>query len=238
MIHILSLSNSHNNVASIQKNRGDKSHRVIVALHNDALKEPRVVFHKAVDERKVVYDGRFTEEQIIKFLQSERYELVAKYSRDNPTAFQGEQELFLVVFLNESIVDIKQILPSLTETAKSFKGRLRVVYADIAKIEENDHELQRLLGTTKVEMADLPLAVRIFNKNNQQYIYKYESKAVSEKELHDFVLDYFDGKIKPYFRSEEVPEDWNKYPVKVLVGKNFGKVAYDKSKNVLVAFHA
>ena len=32
LIHILSLSNSHNNVASIQKNRADKSHRVIVAL--------------------------------------------------------------------------------------------------------------------------------------------------------------------------------------------------------------
>ena len=32
LIHILSLSNSHNNLASIQKDRGDKSHRVIVAL--------------------------------------------------------------------------------------------------------------------------------------------------------------------------------------------------------------
>ena len=32
LIHILSLSNSHNNVASTQKNRGDKSYRVIVAL--------------------------------------------------------------------------------------------------------------------------------------------------------------------------------------------------------------
>ena len=32
LIHILSLSNSHNNVASLKKNRGDKSHRVIVAL--------------------------------------------------------------------------------------------------------------------------------------------------------------------------------------------------------------
>ena len=32
LIHILSLSNLHNNVASIQKNRADKSHRVIVAL--------------------------------------------------------------------------------------------------------------------------------------------------------------------------------------------------------------
>ena len=32
LIHILSLSNTHNIVASIQKNRGDKSHRVTVAL--------------------------------------------------------------------------------------------------------------------------------------------------------------------------------------------------------------
>ena len=32
LIHILSLSNSHNNLASVQKNRADKSYRVIVAL--------------------------------------------------------------------------------------------------------------------------------------------------------------------------------------------------------------
>ena len=32
LIDILSPSNSHNNVASVQKNRADKSHRVIVAL--------------------------------------------------------------------------------------------------------------------------------------------------------------------------------------------------------------
>ena len=30
LIHILLLSNSHNNVASIQKNQGDKSYRVTV----------------------------------------------------------------------------------------------------------------------------------------------------------------------------------------------------------------
>ena len=32
LIHILSLSNSHNNVASTQHNRGDKSHCVVAAL--------------------------------------------------------------------------------------------------------------------------------------------------------------------------------------------------------------
>ena len=33
LIRILSLSNSQNNIASIQKNRGDKSHRVRLQLH-------------------------------------------------------------------------------------------------------------------------------------------------------------------------------------------------------------
>ena len=37
LIYILSLSISHNNVASIQKNRGDKLHHVIVALPNIRL---------------------------------------------------------------------------------------------------------------------------------------------------------------------------------------------------------
>ena len=37
LTYILSLSNLHNNVASIQQNRGDKSHRVIVALAEKSL---------------------------------------------------------------------------------------------------------------------------------------------------------------------------------------------------------
>ena len=39
LIHILSLSNTHNNVASIRKNRGDKSYRIIVALVNLITKQ-------------------------------------------------------------------------------------------------------------------------------------------------------------------------------------------------------
>ena len=46
LIHILSLSNSDNNIAPIQKNRGDKSHSVIVAVLNQNPTKKVVLLHK------------------------------------------------------------------------------------------------------------------------------------------------------------------------------------------------
>ena len=68
--------------------------------------------------------------------------------------------------------------------------------------------------------------------------FKPEAAEITSSGLTTFVNAFFDGKLKPHLLSQEIPEDWDASPVKVLVGKNFHEVAIDQSKTVLVTFIA
>merc|ERR1719316_804750 len=68
--------------------------------------------------------------------------------------------------------------------------------------------------------------------------YKPETTGLDEANIRAFVTAFLEGKLKQHLLSEEIPEDWDAKPVKVLVGKNFEQVALDAEKNVLVEFYA
>lgn len=68
--------------------------------------------------------------------------------------------------------------------------------------------------------------------------YRPSSKDLTSSVVKSLLTDFFDGKLKPDLLSQDLPDDWDKNPVKVLVGTNFNEVATDKSKTVLVAFVA
>jgi protein disulfide-isomerase A1 len=65
-----------------------------------------------------------------------------------------------------------------------------------------------------------------------------ETSGIDEAGIRKFVSEFLDGKLKQHLLSEEIPEDWDSKPVKVLVGKNFEEVAKNKDKHVLVEFYA
>jgi len=65
-----------------------------------------------------------------------------------------------------------------------------------------------------------------------------ETSGIDEAGIRKFVSEFLDGKLKQHLLSEEIPEDWDAKPVKVLVGKNFEEVAKNKDKHVLVEFYA
>jgi protein disulfide-isomerase A1 len=97
--------------------------------------------------------------------------------------------------------------------------------------DEDDH--QRILEFFGMKKSELP-AMRLIHLEEEMTKYKPSSEELTLDAMKDFVQDFIDGKVKPHLLSEDIPEDWDKTPVKTLVSKNFDSVVFNKDKDVLV----
>ena len=104
-------------------------------------------------------------------------------------------------------------------------------------VDSDDEENGRVLEFFGLKSTDVP-AIRLITLKDEMSKFKPESSEITTSVLTDFAQAFFDGKLKPHLLSQDIPEDWDKAPVKILVGKNFDEVAKDKSKTVLVSFVA
>ena len=113
--------------------------------------------------------------------------------------------------------------------------RNQYIFIPILDTDEEDHK--RILEFFGMKEDEIP-GMRLIKLAEDMAKYKPENGALDEANIRSFVSDFLEGKLKQHLLSEEVPEDWDAKPVKVLVGKNFEEVAKNTEKNVLVEFYA
>jgi protein disulfide-isomerase A1 len=204
-----------------------------VLADNKVDKDSIVLFKKFDEGRNDLDAAGATPESIKEFISSNQLPLVIEFTQESAQKiFGGEVKNHLLLFISAKADDFQDKLAAYRAAAGDFKGKVLFIYINI-----DDEDNLRILEFFGLKTDECP-AVRYISLGEDMTKYKPTSDELGTDAIKSFVQDVIDGKVKPHLMTEDIPEDWNSKPVKVLVGKNFNDVARDKSKNVLVEFYA
>ncbi|KAM8842157.1 protein disulfide-isomerase A2 [Synchiropus picturatus] len=196
--------------------------------------ENTVVLFKKFDEGRADFvpseDVKMDKDTVVTFIKDNSLELVIPFTQENSDKiFTSNIKIHSLIFINSTVESHKALVEELKTVAKEFKGKILLITIDVTA------SVSHVLNYFGVSEEDVP-TVRIVDNNSAK---KFSpSSDLTVESLRQLTREVVDGTAKPYFKSEKVPEDWDKGPVKVLVGKNFEEVALDKTKNVFVEFYA
>merc|ERR1711909_214063 len=192
-----------------------------------------VVVVKTFDEGKAALTEDLTEENIAKFVSSESLPLVIDFNHETAQKiFSGEVKSHFLMFSSAKAESHADTLAMLKEIAIANKGKMLFVTINT---DEEDHK--RILEFFAIKDDELP-TFRAIKLGEDMAKYKPADDAIESANIKTFVADFLEGKLKQHLMTEEIPEDWDKEGVKVLVGKNFHDVAMNAEKDVLVEFYA
>merc|ERR1712212_685490 len=197
------------------------------------LEGEAVLLLKDFDEGKAVLAEGITEDAVTKFVASESLPLVVDFNQETAQKiFSGEIKTHLLVFSSHKAEDHADKVAVISGIAKENKGKLLFVTINT---DLDDHK--RILEFFGITEEELP-TFRAIKLGEDMAKFKPEDDSITAENIASFVADFIEGKLKQHLMSEEIPEDWDKEGVKVLVGKNFHEVAMNPEKDVLVEFYA
>jgi protein disulfide-isomerase A1 len=197
------------------------------------LEGEAVLLLKDFDEGKAVLAEGITEDAVTKFVASESLPLVVDFNQETAQKiFSGEIKTHLLVFSSHKAEDHADKVAIISGIAKENKGKLLFVTINT---DLDDHK--RILEFFGITEEELP-TFRAIKLGEDMAKFKPEDDSINSENVASFVADFIEGKLKQHLMSEEIPEDWDKEGVKVLVGKNFHEVAMNPEKDVLVEFYA
>ncbi|XP_029454924.1 protein disulfide-isomerase [Rhinatrema bivittatum] len=209
-----------------------------ISSHDDVfskyqLDKDTIILFKKFDEGRSTFDGEVTKENVLNFIKSNQLPLVIEFTEQTaPKIFGGEIKTHILLFMPKSASDYQNKLDNFKKAAESFKGKILFIFIDS---EHTDN--QRILEFFGLKKEECP-AVRLITLEEEMTKYKPESDDLSADNIKEFCNKFIEGKVKPHLMSQDISDDWDKNPVKVLVGKNFEEVVFDENKNVFVEFYA
>ncbi|XP_078415417.1 protein disulfide-isomerase-like [Cetorhinus maximus] len=195
-----------------------------------------IVLFRKFEEERVGYEiadgSRLEQDDLTKFIKVNELHSVTEYNQLTAgKIFDVGIDSHLLLFVDKTSEEFNEMYKNFKAAASDFRAQIIFILADT-----NESQNGRLREFFRIRDLDVP-AVRLINTTGSVR-YRMQGGKVTTENVKTFCQAYLDGKEKPQQYSEELPEDWNKNPVKVLVGTNFDEVVFNTTRSVIVLFYA
>jgi len=190
-----------------------------------------VVVMQSFDDGRVDFSGEFTTEAIGTFVAGNSLPSVIEFTQQSAgKIFGGPVKIHFLLFTDPAASYHEGFLTNARTVSQTFKGRALFIWVGPSE--------GRVMDYFGIKSSDLPTTVLVtMFEDSPMKKFMAPAPGITAEKLNDFVGAYFDGKLKPFLKSEEPPAN-QEGGVKVVVGKNFQEIVMDESKDVLVEFYA
>ncbi|KHN32087.1 Protein disulfide isomerase-like 1-4 [Glycine soja] len=194
-----------------------------------SVKRPALILLKKEEEKLNHFDGQFVKAEIADFVTSNKLPLVTIFTRESaPVIFESQIKKQLLLFVTSN--DTEKFVPVFKEAAKKFKGKLIFVHVELDN-EDVGKPVADYFGIT----GNGPKVLAYTGNDDGRKFLLDEELTVDT--ITAFGNDFLEEKLKPFLKSDPVPES-NDGDVKIVVGNNFDEIVLDESKDVLLEIYA
>eukprot|EP00911_Craspedida_sp_UC1_P002855 UC1_evm1s2092 len=193
---------------------------------------PAIVVSRDFADPAVFEGEEITAEAIDAFVSTVSLPDVLNFNEKNaPKIFGGDLKVHFLLFTKHSDEEAHvPLAEAFAAAAKTFKGKLLFVTVDV-EVEEH----ASIMEFFKLESSP---SYRIVDMSSGMNKYKPASEEVTAENIVAYAQDFIDGNLKRDLMVEDLPEDWDAKPCKVLTGHNFAEVALNDDTHAFVEFYA
>ncbi|XP_047962085.1 protein disulfide isomerase-like 1-6 [Salvia hispanica] len=180
---------------------------------------------KSEPEHYTSFDGHFSSNEILLFLENNRFPLVTVMTELNSAkVYSSTNKLQVYVFAEDD--DLQKLLKPLQEIAKKFKSQMMFVAVDIR--EEN--LAKPFLTLFGLEDSEDAVVVSFDYNSNSKYLLESD---ITSRNIEEFCTGLVQGTLKPYYKSQTIPDNKNA-SVLTVVGKTFDELVINNPANIVL----